>query len=158
MAAHDARVHAAASPESMAEALLEAMSEAVYVVDRGRKITYWNAAAAELTGFSASEVVGRSAGCIEDGFNAAHQADGGIGRGAGNLGDMHRAGGAIDANNVGKGTAGVDADPQVVASRRHLVFRLELPGHRQSMGVDRQPSLRPFSDAPIGNSDGLATG
>jgi diguanylate cyclase (GGDEF)-like protein/PAS domain S-box-containing protein len=40
-------------------ALLEAISEAVYAVDRDRRITYWNAAAERLTGYSASEVVGR---------------------------------------------------------------------------------------------------
>ena len=41
-----------------APALLEAMSEAVYAVDRDRRITYWNSAAEQLTGFSAAEVVG----------------------------------------------------------------------------------------------------
>jgi diguanylate cyclase (GGDEF)-like protein/PAS domain S-box-containing protein len=34
------------------------MSEAVYVVDRKRRITYWNAAAERLTGYPASDVVG----------------------------------------------------------------------------------------------------
>lgn len=42
-----------------AEALLEAMSEAVYAVDSDRRITYWNAAAERLTGYKASDVVGR---------------------------------------------------------------------------------------------------
>jgi diguanylate cyclase (GGDEF)-like protein/PAS domain S-box-containing protein len=42
-----------------ATALLEAISEAVYVVDRGRKIVYWNQAAEELTGFRADDVLGR---------------------------------------------------------------------------------------------------
>ena len=42
-----------------AGALLDAMSEAVYVVDRQRVITYWNPAAEALTGFSAAEVIGR---------------------------------------------------------------------------------------------------
>ena len=47
-------------PESaLAPALLEAMSEAVYVVDRDRTITYWNPAAEQLTGFPAAEVVGK---------------------------------------------------------------------------------------------------
>jgi diguanylate cyclase (GGDEF)-like protein/PAS domain S-box-containing protein len=41
-----------------ARSLLEAMSEAVYAVDRDRRITYWNAAAEQLTGYKASEVVG----------------------------------------------------------------------------------------------------
>ncbi len=42
-----------------ADALLAAMSEAVYVVDRQRRITYWNPAAEHLTGFPAAEVLGR---------------------------------------------------------------------------------------------------
>ena len=41
-----------------AEALLAAISEAVYVVDRQRRITYWNPAAEQLTGYQAEEVVG----------------------------------------------------------------------------------------------------
>ena len=42
-----------------AQALLEAMSEAVYAVDLDRTITYWNTAAERLSGYKASEVVGR---------------------------------------------------------------------------------------------------
>jgi diguanylate cyclase (GGDEF)-like protein/PAS domain S-box-containing protein len=42
-----------------AEALLAAMSEAVYVVDCQRRITYWNPAAEQLTGYQADQVVGR---------------------------------------------------------------------------------------------------
>jgi diguanylate cyclase (GGDEF)-like protein/PAS domain S-box-containing protein len=42
-----------------AEALLDAMSEAVYAVDPDRRITYWNTAAEGLTGYKASDVVGR---------------------------------------------------------------------------------------------------
>jgi diguanylate cyclase (GGDEF)-like protein/PAS domain S-box-containing protein len=41
-----------------AEALLEAMSEAVYAVDRKRRITYWNSAAERLTGYDAADMVG----------------------------------------------------------------------------------------------------
>lgn len=44
-------------------AAIEHASEAVYFVDRERRITYWNAAAAALTGFSAAEVVGHR--CLE---------------------------------------------------------------------------------------------
>ncbi len=44
--------------EPPAEALLEAMSEAVYVVDRKRRITYWNSTAERLTGYDAADVVG----------------------------------------------------------------------------------------------------
>lgn len=43
-----------------ADALLEAMSEAVYAVDADRRITYWNSAAEQLTGYRAAEVVGRN--------------------------------------------------------------------------------------------------
>jgi diguanylate cyclase (GGDEF)-like protein/PAS domain S-box-containing protein len=42
-----------------AEALLEAMSEGVYAVDPERRITYWNSAAEQLTGYQAEEVVGQ---------------------------------------------------------------------------------------------------
>ncbi len=52
------------------EALLEAMGEAVYAVDRDRRITFWNTAAERLTGYSASEVVGRS--CAD---NLLHHVD-----------------------------------------------------------------------------------
>ena len=48
-----------AVPGQSAEALLDAMSEAVYAVDRSGTITYWNAAAERLTGYQATEVVGR---------------------------------------------------------------------------------------------------
>lgn len=43
----------------LAETLLDSMSESVYVVDRARRITYWNRAAEQLTGFPAEEVLGR---------------------------------------------------------------------------------------------------
>ncbi len=43
----------------LAHAVLDSMSEALYVVDRDRTITYWNNAAEELTGFLAADVVGR---------------------------------------------------------------------------------------------------
>ena len=45
--------------DSLATALLAAMSESVYVVTRDRTITFWNRAAEELTGYPAEEVVGR---------------------------------------------------------------------------------------------------
>ena len=41
------------------------MSEAVYVVDRQRRVTYWNPAAERLTGYPADQVVGR---CCRDGI------------------------------------------------------------------------------------------
>jgi diguanylate cyclase (GGDEF)-like protein/PAS domain S-box-containing protein len=42
------------------EKLLDSLYDAVYFVDRERKILYWNKGAELLTGYSASEVVGRS--------------------------------------------------------------------------------------------------
>jgi diguanylate cyclase (GGDEF)-like protein/PAS domain S-box-containing protein len=41
-------------------AILDSLSEAVYFVDRSRRITYWNRAAEELTGYSANRIVGTS--------------------------------------------------------------------------------------------------
>ncbi|HEY5555007.1 MAG TPA: sensor domain-containing diguanylate cyclase [Cellulomonas sp.] len=43
-------------------ALLDAMSDGVYVVEPSRRITYWNRAAEEISGFSAAEMVGRWCG------------------------------------------------------------------------------------------------
>jgi diguanylate cyclase (GGDEF)-like protein/PAS domain S-box-containing protein len=40
--------------------LLDSLHDGVYFVDRERKILYWNKGAEELTGYSASEVVGRA--------------------------------------------------------------------------------------------------
>jgi len=39
--------------------LLDNLHDGLYFVDRERRITYWNAAAKRITGFSADEVVGR---------------------------------------------------------------------------------------------------
>ena len=39
--------------------LLDCMSDGVYFVDRERRILYWNEGAAQLTGYSAAEVLGR---------------------------------------------------------------------------------------------------
>lgn len=47
------------APFPWSETLLARMDEAAYVVDRTRRITYWNEAAEELTGFRAAEVIGR---------------------------------------------------------------------------------------------------
>ena len=66
----------------------------------------------------AGDVVRRAAGFGEDRVDAAHQADGGIGGRAGDLGDPHRAGAAIDRNDIGEGAAGIDADPQPGLSGR----------------------------------------
>jgi PAS domain S-box-containing protein len=45
--------------EPLADDLLGAMTEAVYAVDCDRRIIFWNAAAEQLTAYSAAEVVGR---------------------------------------------------------------------------------------------------
>lgn len=42
--------------------LLDQMFDAVYLVDRERRIVYWNAAAERLTGYAPQEVVGRPCG------------------------------------------------------------------------------------------------
>ncbi|HOM48866.1 MAG TPA: PAS domain-containing protein, partial [Candidatus Hydrogenedentes bacterium] len=38
----------------------DAMNDGVYIVDRNRKILYWNKAAEEIAGFTAEEVIGKS--------------------------------------------------------------------------------------------------
>lgn len=43
-------------------ALLDAMSDGLYVVEPSRRITYWNSAAEQISGFSADEMVGRWCG------------------------------------------------------------------------------------------------
>ena len=47
-----------ATNENFYRDLLDNLSEGVYLVDRDKKITYWNKAAEQLTGFKAAEVVG----------------------------------------------------------------------------------------------------
>jgi len=42
------------------EKLLDSLFDGVYFVDLNRQITYWNAAAERITGFSKAEVIGRS--------------------------------------------------------------------------------------------------
>ena len=42
--------------------LADQLADAVYVVDRGRRITYWNGAAERLTGYAACDVVGHRCG------------------------------------------------------------------------------------------------
>jgi len=46
-------------PDQGQRLILDALFEGVYFVDRQRRITYWNNAAQEMTGFSAGEVVGK---------------------------------------------------------------------------------------------------
>jgi len=49
---------------SLHERLLDALQEGVYFVDSQRRITYWNRGAERLSGYSASEAVGKC--CFED--------------------------------------------------------------------------------------------
>lgn len=44
------------------ESLLETLFDGVYYVDRDRNVAYWNAGAERITGYGASEVVGRGCG------------------------------------------------------------------------------------------------
>lgn len=46
--------------EEFFQSLLENLYDGVYYVDRDRIITYWNAAAERITGFSREEVIGRT--------------------------------------------------------------------------------------------------
>ncbi len=43
-----------------AKAILDALADGAYITDRARRIIYWNRAAERITGWPASEVVGRS--------------------------------------------------------------------------------------------------
>jgi N-methylhydantoinase A/oxoprolinase/acetone carboxylase beta subunit len=61
----------------------------------------------------ASQIVDGGAAGFEDFLDAAHQPDGGVGRRAGDLGDAHGARRAVNADDVGEGAAGVDADTEV---------------------------------------------
>jgi diguanylate cyclase (GGDEF)-like protein/PAS domain S-box-containing protein len=45
---------------SLYETLVDGMTDGVYFVNRDRKITYWNDAAKQLSGYSAGEVVGKA--------------------------------------------------------------------------------------------------
>jgi diguanylate cyclase (GGDEF)-like protein/PAS domain S-box-containing protein len=44
--------------DELAQSLLNAMTEAVYVVDTDRRISYWNPAAEAITGYRAEDVIG----------------------------------------------------------------------------------------------------
>ena len=55
---------------------------------------------------------------LEDLAHAANEADGRIGWRARNLGDAHGARAAVDADDVGEGAAGIDADAQTRLVRR----------------------------------------
>lgn len=52
------------SPENLFKQVLDNLLDGVYFADRERRITYWNAAAERLTGYSAEEVVGKR--CADD--------------------------------------------------------------------------------------------
>ncbi|MBT3201225.1 MAG: sensor domain-containing diguanylate cyclase [Phycisphaerales bacterium] len=46
--------------QRLQDAILNGLSEGVYFVDKNRRILFWNKAAEELTGYSATQVLGRS--------------------------------------------------------------------------------------------------
>lgn len=50
---------ALSSPESALGRLLNTMFDGVYIVDRQRRIRFWNRGAEEVTGYPATEVIGR---------------------------------------------------------------------------------------------------
>jgi len=52
---------------AMHRAVLDQLAEGAYIVDRTRRIIYWNAAAERITGFTATEVVGHR--CAENILN-----------------------------------------------------------------------------------------
>lgn len=56
------RRRSAGPPEPVRGGLADHLSDAVYVVDTQRRITYWNDAAERLTGYPAGDVIGRRCG------------------------------------------------------------------------------------------------
>lgn len=46
-------------PEGIYKVLLDNIADAVYFVDKDRRILYWNRSAEELTGFKAAEIIGK---------------------------------------------------------------------------------------------------
>ena len=66
------------------------------------------------------KIVDAGAPFAENGMDAAHQRNGRICRRRRHLGHPHRAGSIIDTDDVGKGAAGIDADPQLGAAA-HIV-------------------------------------
>ena len=60
----------------------------------------------------AGDVARRSAGGLQDRLHATNEPDGGICRRARDLGHLHGTRAAVDANDVGEGAAGIDADPK----------------------------------------------
>jgi len=49
-------------PEGIYKSLLNNLSEGVYIVDTGRRITYWNSGAEKISGFPAAAVIGKRCG------------------------------------------------------------------------------------------------
>lgn len=49
-------------PEDVPAAVLEALPDAVYLVDRSRTVTYWNSAAEKISGYAEAEVLGHWCG------------------------------------------------------------------------------------------------
>jgi PAS domain S-box-containing protein len=53
--------------DSVLMTILNSIFDGIYVVDRGRKIIFWNRGAEEITGFSTEEVMGKR--CSDDILN-----------------------------------------------------------------------------------------
>ncbi len=49
-------------PEGIYKSLLNNLSEGVYIVDAGRRITFWNSGAAQISGLRSTEVIGKCCG------------------------------------------------------------------------------------------------
>ena len=77
------------------------------------------------------ELVDAGAPFAEDRMDAANQRNGRIGRRRRNLGHPHRARFVVDANDVGKSAAGIDADPQ----RRTFATHNSCPARLVSAGT-----------------------
>ena len=109
----------------LADYLLGAMTEAVYAVDRDRRITYWNAAAEQLTGYSAAEVVGRR--CQDNLLNHVDEA----------------------GNQLCKDGCPLQATVEDGQTREALVFLQHRAGHRLPVAVRAAP-LRSAGETIIG--------
>ena len=104
-------------PQASFEAVLEHLHDAVYVLDRDRKITYWNRAAERLTGYSRESVLGRS--CSD---NILVHVDG-------------------DGNSLCKAGCPMVATMQDQQLREAVVYMRHHDGHRLPVAVRTAPLL-----------------
>lgn len=101
----------AAAPTALAADLLELVHEGVYLIDRDRRITYWNAGAEKMTGFSAEEVCG--ACCADNLLNHVTE----------------------DGTELCRGHCPVAATLEDGQSRRAQVYLHHKAGHRVAVDV-----------------------